>query len=153
MNYAAIPKYKFVPPSLISELDFELAKGLQDVGSKKMQHLKMPSLVPVFKILGLVYTLVIALWILLEDINSNFPTSRLKTICDMIEGLFSIMIIATIYFFWGIVQKFSMFKNFNKVLNILVKKSNSYQEFKENYQKFYGPKPDKSFKRRILWQK
>ena len=39
INYLALPKFEFNPPYPMSEMDFEIAKGLQDEGSRRLKYL------------------------------------------------------------------------------------------------------------------
>ena len=137
MNYVAIPKYKFVPPNPMSELDFELAKGLQDEGSKKLKYLNTTPLIPKLKVVAIVYAVIITLWSLLWIKIYYLPTAGAQSVLDLIEGLFSFVVIGTIYFFWGILWEFSTCRKYNKILHKLIKNSETYQEFRHNYQKIY----------------
>ncbi len=138
MNYVAIPKYKFIPPYPMSELDYELAKGLQEEGSKKLKYLHTSPLIPKLRMFGIIYAVVIVLWLLLWVKIYYLPTPGAQNALDTIEGLFSIIIIGTVYFFWGVGWEFFTCRNYNKRLHKLVKKSETYQDFRENYRKIYN---------------
>jgi hypothetical protein len=137
MNFVAIPKFKFIPPHPMPELEFEIAKGLQDEGSKSLKYLHIEPLLPQLKIIGLIYGGLCVLWMLLLIKIYYLPTSGAQDILNLVESFFSIATIGMIYFFWGRTWRYITCRKYNKKLHRVIKKSNDYQEFLKNYKEIY----------------
>ena len=137
-NYLAVPKFEFNPPSAMSEMDFEIAKGLQDEGNRKLNYLHTQPLKPYLKIIGLVYAGLGVLWLLFWALIHYLPTPGEKDVLAVTEWLFLIISFGVLFFVWNRLWQFFTCLNYNWKLHRMIKKSKTYQEFRQKHYKTYG---------------
>lgn len=143
MSYALWINYKFIPPYPLDKQQFEEAKDLQKSGSQKITYLATvdkPNLKSIALVFGILYGLTFLFELFFWFVSLDLPTSGAALIYNgsTFESILGFITLGLFYASYRILWEYFTAVGYNKRLHRMVKKSESYEEFRKTYHYRYG---------------